>query len=254
LIHIYKWKVLNFEWNQTIKVETLTLEVLAEKLLSEFDSKRFVEWAVDVLKTGTVSENLYILAGLDYESTEEREEYFWKAVADLNLNISKSKDELIEIYAINLAKKVIVNKIDIEHAFNKMVHIVSASDYSSQYIAFYEISEDLDYIKYDNSVLYNSGLTLENYKTFILEEFKIFLEMENLKIPLEERIKSLCLNCNKLTKPVLKKKYQLKIPIKYNAWCCQFCGSKNLEWKSNQSVKHLIIKKFKEKLTNNPIL
>jgi len=46
-------------------VAELTLEVLAEKLLTQSDSKKLVEWAVSALQLGCESENLIILAGLD---------------------------------------------------------------------------------------------------------------------------------------------------------------------------------------------
>jgi hypothetical protein len=42
-------------------VEELTLEVLAEKLLTQFDSKKLVEWAVNVLKLGCESEKSFYL-------------------------------------------------------------------------------------------------------------------------------------------------------------------------------------------------
>jgi hypothetical protein len=51
-------------------VAELTLEVLGEKLLTQFDSKKLVEWAVSALKLGCESENLFILAGLDDELLE----------------------------------------------------------------------------------------------------------------------------------------------------------------------------------------
>lgn len=155
-------------------LEKITLEILAERALSEFDSKKLVYWAISVLELGYDSENLYILAGLDHEETEEREEYFWKSIGDLKLDIEKTDDELFEIYAMTIARKAINKEIGIDYAFSQMRKIVSATEYDPRYMAFYELDEDLDYLTYDNSTLYNSGLTIENYKDFILEEFKIF--------------------------------------------------------------------------------
>ena len=58
----------------------LTLEILAERALTQFDSKKLVDWAVKVLELGYESENLFVLAGLDNDPTEERENYFWKSI------------------------------------------------------------------------------------------------------------------------------------------------------------------------------
>ncbi len=50
-------------------LEELTLEILAERALTQFDSKKLVNWAVKVLELGYESENLFVLAGLDYDTT-----------------------------------------------------------------------------------------------------------------------------------------------------------------------------------------
>ena len=227
-------------------LEELTLEIFAERALTYFDSKHLVVRAVNVLTLGYESENLYILAGLDNVSTEEREIYFWKSIADLKLDIAKSEEDLIENYALTIAKKAIRKEVSIEYAFSQMRKIVSASGYNYRYIAFYEIDEDLDYLKYDNSTLFNNGLTLENSKEFILEEMKIFVEMESLNIPREQREKCYCETCKNLNSPITKNKFQLKKPFRYTVWACGICGSDKLKYNSNHNVKRRIIEQSKK--------
>jgi hypothetical protein len=140
-----------------MKIDELTLEVLADRALSQFNSKKLVSWAVSVLELGYETENLLILAGLDFDSTEEREYYFWKSIADLKINVEKTEDELLEKYAVVIANRAIDKKISIEYAFQQMNKIVSASEYDNKYNAFYEINEDLEYLKYENKTIYNSG-------------------------------------------------------------------------------------------------
>ncbi|MDR6735214.1 hypothetical protein [Sphingobacterium sp. 2149] len=228
-------------------LEELTLEIYAERALTYFDSKHLVTWAVNVLTLGCESNNLYILAGLDNASTEEREIYFWKSIADLKLNIEKSDEDLMEKYALTIAKKAIRKEVSIEYAFGQMLKIVSGSEYDYRYMAFYEIDEDLDYLKYNNSTLFNNGLTLENSKEFILEEMKIFVEMESLNIPREQREKCYCETCKNLTSPIMKNKFQLKKPFKYTALACGICGSDKLKYSSNHDVKRRIIEQSKKK-------
>ncbi len=227
-------------------LQELTLEILAERALTQFDSKKLVDWAVKVLELGYESENLFILAGLDFETTEEREKYFWKSVNDLNLETEKSKDELIENYALFIANKAIRKEISVDYAFDQMLKIVSASEYDSKYIAFYEINEDIDYLTYENSVLFNSGLTIENSKDFILKEFEIFVLMENLKITKEERSKCYCVTCKSLNTPITKNKFQFKKPFKYMVWSCGICGSEKLKFNNDHEVKKLIIEEHKK--------
>ncbi len=127
-----------------------------------------------------------------------------------------------------------------------MLKIVSASEYDDRYNAFYEIDEDLDYLKYDNSTLFNTGLTLENSKEFILEEMKIFVEMESLNIPREQCNKCYCETCKNLNSPITKNKFQLKKPFRYTVWACGICGSNKLEYSSNHDVKRRIIEQSKK--------
>jgi hypothetical protein len=214
--------------------EKITYEILAEQKLHYFESKKLVGWAVKVLLLGQESENLYILAGLDNDTTEKREKYFLKSLNDLKFENKKSDKELVEIYAENLAKKVVNGEIDINVALKKMLRVVGFSDYDSKYIDFEWISEDLYNLKYEHFTIYCSGMTLENYKEYILEEFEIFLEMQDLKIPDEERTKNYCSNCKKFTKLKIKTKYQLfKKPFKINVMCCEFCKSEKLKYSYN---------------------
>lgn len=233
-----------------MSIEEITLEVLAERALSDFDSKALVAWAVKMLHYGQESENLFILAGLDYEATDEREKYFQKSLADLNLPLGQSEETLIENYATLIAKKAVSGIIEIDFALKQMAKIVFATEYDLRYIAFYEIDEDLDLLHYGESVLFNPGLTVQNYREFILEEFKIFLEMERLNIPLEERKYSYCISCSKLVKSILKTKYQLRKPHRYQVWCCPDCKFEKLRFSNEHVVKWLIIERYKENEQN----
>lgn len=225
-------------------LEELTLEVLAQRVLTPFDSKKLVEWAVKVLETGYENEHLYILAGLDFESTEEREAYFHKSMEAFKLTIERSTEELLLHYALIIAKKAISKEINARYALGEMLKVVSASEYDSRYMAFYEIDEDLDYLAHTNSLIFNGGLSLENAEDFIREEMSVFVQMENLKIPMAERQQSYCEACKRLNTPILKNKYQLKRPFRFMAWSCGLCGSGKLKHNSDHQVKRMIIEKY----------
>ena len=220
-----------------ITIEELVFEILSEKALYEFDSKTLVNWAVKVMLMGFESENIFVLAGLDNSDTEEREIYFFKSLTDLNIKIDKSEEELIEIYAIAIAKKALAKQINLDYALTQMQKILSFTNYSSKYIPFYEIKEDLERLKYSTYTIYNSEITLENYNDFLLEEFGIFLEMEEIKLPDEERKKCLCLNCIKLNIPIAEN----------NTWVCEFCNSSEIMFNNNHKVKRFIIDEYKTK-------
>lgn len=219
-------------------LEEFTLEVLSEKLIYDADSKSLVIWAVKAMELGYESENLCILAGLDNAPTIERENYFTKALIDLKLKFDQSEKELIEFYSLNIAKKAIANKISLDIAFNQILRIASFTNYNYRYTPFYEIKEDLEALNYSEATIFNVDLTLENYNTFILEEFKIFVEMEELEIPNEERSKCFCTICKKLDKPIMGD----------NVWCCNFCNSTELLFNNNHKVKRMIIDEYRKRI------
>jgi hypothetical protein len=151
--------------------------VLGQMYLQEFDSKKMVEWAVHALQAGYDSESLAILAGLDYDTTEERIEYFWKSVQELNLDIQKEKFEYIQDYAVYVAKAVGQGLLSPESGLQKMLEICRATNYDAPYISFYDLAEDLDLIKSGAHLpIFNPGITRENARDFIKKAFEAFLQ------------------------------------------------------------------------------
>jgi RNase P subunit RPR2 len=229
-----------------MNVQEITYRLLAEKILTYFDSQKYVDWAVTLLENGLESESLVILAGLDSYPTEEKEKYFWESIKELGIKIEKSDSELIDNYADFVAKQVIEDKINPMIGLQKMLDVVRATDYSQKYAHFGFLDEDIDFLNYSQTTIFNTGLTLDNKDEFVKEEFRIFSEMNQLQIDDSLREQSYCLNCNKFGKPALKKKYQLKKPNKYQIWVCSNCGSVKLEHSNNHKTKRRIIEMIKD--------
>lgn len=228
-------------------------KILGQRLLNEFDSKKLVEWAVNVMKLGYDSESLIILAGLDYESTEEREEYFWKSVEELNLNIKREESELVNDYAKYVANAVVNMQLSPKSGLNTMYNIYLSTGYDSKYIQFYELDEDLNDLNYaEYTPIYNQGITKENADKFIIREFKLFLECEELGIGKELRGKVFCNKCEQITKPELRMKFQFKKPFKFYQFVCRNCKSNNIDSFDSQIGKEKILKRIKT--THNNVL
>lgn len=229
-----------------MNIQEETNKVLGQRLLDEFDSKKLVEWAVTAMQIGYDSESLVILAGLDYESTEEREEYFWKSIEELNLDIKREEPALINDYAIYVANAVLKGLISPKSGLKKMNDICRATEYDSKYIQFYELDEDLDYLNYgEHPPIYNQGITKENADNFLIKEFEMFLECEELGIEKSVRETAFCNNCNQISKPELRTKFQLKRPFRYQEFVCQNCKSNKIDPFGSQIGKEKIIKRMK---------
>ncbi|EKT4520660.1 hypothetical protein LIS90_13695 [Flavobacterium psychrophilum] len=227
----------------SVKEETEIL--LAKILLSNFDSKNYVDWAISVIESGIESNSLFILAGLDDEDTEIREKYFRKVVEELKIEINYEDFALLQNYAKFIAEKVINGTLSQSKGLSTMNEIVTKSDYDPRYMQFFELDEDLDYLNYSNNTIFNLELTKENKQEYIREEFILFLEIENLKIDDKIREYSICKNCNYIGKPKLKVKYQFRRPYKYYQWKCGKCNSGEIEHFSSQNGKRKIIENIK---------
>ncbi|QCK16105.1 hypothetical protein [Mangrovivirga cuniculi] len=224
-------------------VQEETYKILAQRVLSHFDSKKLIDWAIMLMGKGFDSESLIILAGLDSDTTEEREQYFWQTIDELGFDINRTDFELIENYAVYVAESVVNKKIAPMDGLTIMQDIVRSTDYSKKYVQFYEIDEDLDYLKYDNHTIFNSGLTLKNADSFIIREFELFLETEKYNIDDKTRELAYCKHCDKIEKPKLKNIKNWIGKVKYQTWVCGLCESKDILHFSSQKGKEIILKR-----------
>ena len=223
-----------------------TYQILGQKLLSEFDSKEYVKWAIKVAEEGYESESLWILAGLDNESTEVREEYFWKTIEELNLEIEREEIDLLNDYAIYLSKAVLNNSISPRTGVKKMFDLCRQSGYDEKYMQFYELDEDLDCLKYgDITPIFNHNISEENADEIILKEFKLFLDCEEFGVTKDIYESAYCNRCKQVKKPILKTKYQFRKPRKYLQWACGNCRSKEIDTFKSQIGKEKILERIK---------
>lgn len=72
--------------------------LLAESLFSDFNSKKYIDWAICLLQNEYKNENLYILAGLDNEDLRIIEMYFKKACSDLDVTVDIDEYKLFDKY------------------------------------------------------------------------------------------------------------------------------------------------------------
>ncbi|WP_338237894.1 hypothetical protein [Persicobacter diffluens] len=222
-------------------VQEETYKLLAQRVLSHFDSKKLIDWAIMLMGKGFDSESLIILAGLDSDTTEEREQYFWQTINELGLDVNRTDFELIDNYAIYVAESVVHKKMEPKDGLAIMQDIVRSTDYSKKYIQFFEIDEDLDYLKYDNHTIFNTGLTLKNADSFIAREFELLLEAEKYKIDDKTRGLAYCNSCDKIEKPRLKNKRNWIGKVKYQIWVCGVCESQDILHFSSQKGKEIIM-------------
>lgn len=224
----------------------LTYQILGRRLLTWFDSKVLVDWAVNLLKNGFNTESLLILAGLDYADTEEREKYFWKAVDELNLNIdiNKSKNELINFYVESLTDEVLSGNVSATYGLKMMCEVVRETDYDPKYMQFYLLDDEIDYLNYDGHALFTPELIKINQEEYIINEFKLLKKISDGDYSAYYD-KAICNDCGQIMKPRLITKYQFKKPFSYQVYVCEYCKSEKIDTFSSQIGREKIIEKLK---------
>jgi hypothetical protein len=164
-----------------MSIEQEVYGIMGEKLVTNYDHKKIIAWAYQLIVKGYQSENLLILAGLGNESSDVIDIYFKKTIEDLKISTDKSDKELIEIFALQLINEVVEEKIDPRDGLSLMQEIVIATDYSDRFIQFYALQEDLDFYNNLDDTVHNPEIDASKIEKSIIEEFKRFIEQENQK-------------------------------------------------------------------------
>ena len=171
------------------------------------------------------------------------ENYFWKSVEDLNIDIDKKEIDLIDFYVDNLVDEVLSGNVPPKFALRQMCEVARKTDYSPKFMDFYMLDDEIDSIEYDGHAIFTNGLNKENADEYILNEFKLFKKILNYDSS-DYNKKAICNDCKQIMTPKLVTKYQLKSPFSYQAYVCEYCKSQNLDTFSSQTGKEKIINKL----------
>jgi hypothetical protein len=224
-------------------LQEITNYLLGKQIFTNIDSKDYVDWAIQVLQNGFDSENIRILAGLDNSDTEERLRYFQKSLDDLNIQIPTDKNEILKDFTTRLANNVIVGLESPKVGLKIMLDIVRVSDYSARFMQFMDLDEDIDCVMYSETPLFNIGLHKDNIDEMIINEFRLFLQIESTDLNIRDM--AYCKNCNKAMTPELKKNFSIFKSQRFNYWSCSNCDSRDLIYGNSQEGKSMILKMIK---------
>jgi hypothetical protein len=221
-----------------------TYLLLAERAINYFDCTKYVDWAITALENGYESESLFVIAGLDREYKEVVDSYFKLAVQELNLKIDFEDSIILDTYAKHIMQELIDKSIDAEKGLTILVKIYEVSNYDKRYSAFSNLDYDIGYLGYDEYSIYNSRITLDNKTEYIIDECKLFLEYQDMKISDEITKYAYCEDCHEIETPVLKKENIFFRKI--NTWRCNYCNSKHIYLFEDQMGRKRILAHFKQ--------
>ena len=132
--------------------------IAADKLFS--DKTKYVDFAFYLLDNNIESENIYILAGLENDSFEDKIHYFKTIMEELQIKICEN-EKIDLLYAKNIARQVLKDKIDPVTAVYSFERLYTQT-YDSRYFEFLEISDGIDLFEKDYELI--PEMNKNNYK------------------------------------------------------------------------------------------
>ena len=155
--------------------------MLWHKAIDKFDYQLAVDWAIDCIRNGIESENLFIVAGFSppYDR-EEMAHYLSATLRDLNLN-EKYNTYSDKAYAHFLIQEITQQRNlrkNILELYNLSLSIESESLNLETFYLYYHSWESLEYGEYSYSYL--EGLELHNIESKLIEYANQWLEDNHL--------------------------------------------------------------------------
>ncbi len=153
-------------------MDYLLTSIFARKALQQLSGGDYVDWAGEMLVHDYDSYSLRILAGLDKRATAfEAEHYFARVLKELNLN-PPALHAAVRAYGCEIARQIIEDKITAQDGVRKLYQICIGTDYSRDFIGWYELDDILDTLL--QGIPYGS-VTLENFDEITKQEAADFI-------------------------------------------------------------------------------
>lgn len=228
-----------------MNVAKLTYRILGQRIVTWYDGKLFVDWAVSLLKEGYESESLLILAGLDNESLDVCENYFQKALEELAIDVEINESDLIDYYVESVVQEVVTGKMQAEKGRQIMYDVTLKPGYIERYMQFCLLQDDLDSLEYLKTGTSIKGLSRDTVDEYIVKEFRIYQRLKLFDYS-EYYTKSICHDCGEIMTAKWLTRYQFKKPFTYQQSYCECCDSKNIDSFFSQEGREKISAKLEQ--------
>ena len=148
-----------------LDLQTETNLLLAKQIIKRNNcSPDIINWALLIMENGYSSENLYILAGLEDNDSWNIDNYFKKAIDDLNIDSNINKKDLLDFYLIYHFKASINNPLILDETIYLLTEVIyNTSYYLSKHLDFFFLYDELEEL---------TGISREDY---VIREFKDFI-------------------------------------------------------------------------------
>ena len=226
------------EYDEEIRNKALEA-IVADRY--SFNKNAYAEFAFFLIDKNIESENIYILAGLDNSSYEDKMHYFDLVLTELGLIIDKNVD-FDFIYAKSIAYQVISGIMEPIIGIRLLgKHYLSSNN--RLYFEFLEISDAIDLLDEGHELV--QGMRKENIEEYIKHNFELFLEFFDLVLPEHFYKQAYCKKCLLRIIPEQKKERKGFFGEKYIIQYCPYCKSKEFYWTRYNDGKDLYLKEIR---------
>jgi hypothetical protein len=129
--------------NMTVDINDIRIKVFARQQMGIAEDKEFINWAVQELLHGNETNSIKILAGLENPINPfQIKEYINKSKKELKIEFDENN--IIDQYAMILAKQKLNNEISSRDIATEMYEILKYTDFNNKYFAWDNIDEYFD--------------------------------------------------------------------------------------------------------------
>ena len=166
------------------------VELLGKRALGRDRPEDYISWAEEQLVAGVDSENLPILASMDFAKPidpVEVRECFRQVVTELGLDWPETED-CIKQYADIVCRQLVDGSMDCRTGVEILAGLYGASDYKEYlYLYWLYLDEDISLLDTEYGAIFNYGLTKANVGDYVKQVAEQHLRLSKIDLPKEFR-------------------------------------------------------------------
>ena len=152
-----------------------TKAIFGKRALGLAFAEDYIDWAGEMLMLRLDSFHLRILAGLIRPGCIfETDQYFFRCIKELNI-IQPEPEAAVRAYACEIAQQIIDGQLTSHEGVRSLYKICVATDYSQEYIVWYELDDALDSLLAGGVSYTYPSASLKNFDEIVEQEAENYI-------------------------------------------------------------------------------
>jgi hypothetical protein len=184
------------------------------------DEAAFVDFAFYLIENNVEVSSVYTLAGLKYDSIDDKRKYFSLVLHELNMEIPDEKT-IVKYYGEMIVKNIINKNIDPKHGIKQLSGLWVSTGYGSEYYEFDALDDAISL--FEEGICDIPGMTKSNMGEYIIRYMELYLIYEDMVLPAEFYKQAYCAKCGSRSIPILKNMSKFPWQSKGYKMVCSYC-------------------------------